>query len=175
MTLYLMDSNACIGWLRQREPKLIARIKREPPGNIVLCSVVVSELYYGAERSGAAYRASNILGPKVSKTFHAHFDSQTVARRPDRPQRIGQEHLRATALLADRDPLVRRLPGDGQRRREQSGRHEGRLRGAALHRRQAAGAGAADGHRRHERAARGPQAARRSWPGSTTACRSPSC
>ena len=61
MTLYLMDSNACIGWLRQREPKLIARIKREPPGSIVLCSVVVSELYYGAERSGAAYRASNIL------------------------------------------------------------------------------------------------------------------
>ena len=61
MMLYLMDSNACIGWLRQREPKLVARIKREPPGSIVLCSVVVGELYYGAERSGAAYRASNIL------------------------------------------------------------------------------------------------------------------
>jgi tRNA(fMet)-specific endonuclease VapC len=58
--IYLMDSNACIGWLRQNEPKLMARIAQEPPRNIVLCSVVVGELYYGAERSGAVYRASNI-------------------------------------------------------------------------------------------------------------------
>jgi tRNA(fMet)-specific endonuclease VapC len=59
--IYLMDSNACIGWLRQNEPKLMARIAQEPPGNIVLCSVVVGELYFGAERSGAARRAGNLL------------------------------------------------------------------------------------------------------------------
>jgi tRNA(fMet)-specific endonuclease VapC len=58
--IYLMDSNACIGWLRQNEPKLMARIAQEPPRNIVLCSVVVGELYFGAERSGAARRASNL-------------------------------------------------------------------------------------------------------------------
>jgi tRNA(fMet)-specific endonuclease VapC len=59
--IYLMDSNACIGWLRQNEPKLMARIAQELPANIVLCSVVVGELIFGAERSGAAHRASNLL------------------------------------------------------------------------------------------------------------------
>ena len=85
-------------------------------------------------------------------------------RRPDRPQRLGQEHVRPQALPADRGPLVGRLPGDGQRRRERPGRHEGRLRGAALRRRQAAGPRAADGRRRHQRPARGPQAAGRAGP-----------
>src|SRR5665213_2178229 len=59
--LYLLDSNACIGWMRQQEPKLVARIKREPRRNIVICSVVLGELFYGVERSGAAYRANNFL------------------------------------------------------------------------------------------------------------------
>lgn len=59
--IYLLDSNACIGWLRQNEPKLVARIKAEVPSDIVLCSVVVAELIYGAERSGATHRAANLL------------------------------------------------------------------------------------------------------------------
>lgn len=59
--IYLLDSNACIGWMRQREPNLIARIKREPPANIVICSMVIGELLYGAERSGTAHRAGNFL------------------------------------------------------------------------------------------------------------------
>jgi tRNA(fMet)-specific endonuclease VapC len=59
--IYLLDSNACIGWLRQREPKLVARIKREPRRNIVLCSVVVGELLYGVERGALAQRARSLL------------------------------------------------------------------------------------------------------------------
>jgi len=58
--IYLLDSNVCIGWLRRRNRKLVARIKREPRRNIAICSVVLGELYYGAERSGVAYRARNI-------------------------------------------------------------------------------------------------------------------
>ena len=56
---YLLDSNACIGWLRQSQPKLVARIKQELPTDIVICSVVVGELIYGAERAGTAHRANN--------------------------------------------------------------------------------------------------------------------
>ena len=44
-----------------------------------------------------------------------------------------------------------------------------------LHCRQAAGTGAADRRRCHERAARGSRAAGGIWPASITACRSPSC
>jgi tRNA(fMet)-specific endonuclease VapC len=57
---YLLDSNAWIGWLRQNRPKLVARIQQEDPADIVLCSVVLGELIYGAERSGPAHRANNL-------------------------------------------------------------------------------------------------------------------
>ncbi len=58
---FLLDSNAWIGWLRQNQPKLVVRIKQEGAGNIILCSVVLGELIYGAERSGPAHRAANLL------------------------------------------------------------------------------------------------------------------
>ncbi len=51
--------------------------------------------------------------------------------------------------------------GAGQRRRERPGRHGGRLRGAELHRGQAARRRAADGHRRDQRPGRGPAVADR--------------
>ena len=56
---YLLDSNACIGWLRQNLPKLVARIKQEDPKDIVICSVVVGELIYGVERFAPAQQANN--------------------------------------------------------------------------------------------------------------------
>jgi len=58
---FLLDSNAWIIWLRQSHPQMVARIKKEPPTNLLLCSVVVGELIYGAERSGLTHRANNLL------------------------------------------------------------------------------------------------------------------
>ena len=60
---------------------------------------------------------------------------RTLPRRPDRPLRLRQVHVRAQALSADRGPLVGLLPRPGLRRRERPGRDRRRLRGAALHRR----------------------------------------
>ena len=97
-------------------------------------------------------------------TAHEDLHPQAVPRRPDRPQRVGQEHVRPQALPADGGAVVGRLPGDGQRRREQPGRHRRGVRRAPLHRRQAAGARAADRGRCHQRPARGPQAAGRAGP-----------
>ena len=56
---YLLDSNACIGWLRHTQPNLVSRIKQEPPTNLAIRSVVVGELIYGAERATVAHRANN--------------------------------------------------------------------------------------------------------------------
>jgi tRNA(fMet)-specific endonuclease VapC len=39
----------------------VARIKQEDPTDIVICSVVVGELIYGAERAATAHRANNRL------------------------------------------------------------------------------------------------------------------
>jgi tRNA(fMet)-specific endonuclease VapC len=60
LTLYLMDTNVCIQYLRNRDPSLVARIQAHPPGEIRLCSVVVGELYYGAYKSPPAYQAANL-------------------------------------------------------------------------------------------------------------------
>lgn len=56
---YLLDSNAWIAYLRQKQPKLTQRLQREDPGDICLCSVVLGELIYGAIRSGPAHEAAN--------------------------------------------------------------------------------------------------------------------
>jgi tRNA(fMet)-specific endonuclease VapC len=48
---YLPDTNTCIAMLRGRSPQLITRWKATKASELVLCSVVVYELRYGAERS----------------------------------------------------------------------------------------------------------------------------
>jgi tRNA(fMet)-specific endonuclease VapC len=48
LTVFLLDTNVCIQYLRNRDPTLLARIQAHPPDEIRLCSVVVGELYYGA-------------------------------------------------------------------------------------------------------------------------------
>ena len=56
---YLLDTNTCIGWLRLSHPKLVMRIKQESPTDLTICSVVVSELIYGAERASPGHQANN--------------------------------------------------------------------------------------------------------------------
>jgi tRNA(fMet)-specific endonuclease VapC len=58
---YLLDTNACIGWLRHNQPQIVARIQAQTATNIVLCSVVVAELLFGVERSEPAHRANTAL------------------------------------------------------------------------------------------------------------------
>jgi tRNA(fMet)-specific endonuclease VapC len=48
---YVLDTNTCIGWMRQNQPQIVARIQAQTPTDIVLCSVVVAELRFGVERS----------------------------------------------------------------------------------------------------------------------------
>lgn len=59
MTLYLLDTNVCIQYLRNRDQGLIGRVQARPPGEILLCSIVQAELYYGAYRSPPNYQAAN--------------------------------------------------------------------------------------------------------------------
>ena len=45
---YLLDTNAWIAYLRQRNPKLMQKFLQEDPAEISLCSVVLAEPFYGA-------------------------------------------------------------------------------------------------------------------------------
>jgi tRNA(fMet)-specific endonuclease VapC len=58
---YLLDSNSCFGWLRQNQPKLMSRLQQESPSDVLLCSVVLGELIYGAFHGGAAHQVSNLV------------------------------------------------------------------------------------------------------------------
>ncbi len=51
--IYLLDTNTCIHAIRTNgNPLVKARLIATPPSEIAICTVVLGELYYGAERSG---------------------------------------------------------------------------------------------------------------------------
>ncbi len=45
--IFLLDSNACVQFLRNRHALVVQRINARRPDELRLCSVVVAELYYG--------------------------------------------------------------------------------------------------------------------------------
>ena len=52
--MYLLDTNVCIAVLNGSSQPLIARLQSHNPGDILLCSIVIAELIYGAYHSSRA-------------------------------------------------------------------------------------------------------------------------
>ncbi|MDP3878317.1 MAG: type II toxin-antitoxin system VapC family toxin [Methylobacter sp.] len=67
---YLLDSNACIVFLNKRSDKLKHRLELCQPEQILLCSVVKAELFYGAMKS-----QNPISSLAKVENFCAHFHS----------------------------------------------------------------------------------------------------
>jgi tRNA(fMet)-specific endonuclease VapC len=51
---YLLDTNACIKYLTERSEPVLTRIRKHGPSEVALCSIVKSELLYGAHKSARA-------------------------------------------------------------------------------------------------------------------------
>src|SRR5579883_949130 len=70
---YLLDTNACIVYLNGRSLKVRQRLEAQQPADIALCSIVKSELFYGAMRSNNPARTlaqlQNFFRPFVSLPF----------------------------------------------------------------------------------------------------------
>ncbi|NEO52336.1 MAG: type II toxin-antitoxin system VapC family toxin [Okeania sp. SIO3B5] len=49
--IYLLDTNACIVYLKGLNSQLKQRLESHNPRDIVVCSVVKAELFYGAKKS----------------------------------------------------------------------------------------------------------------------------
>jgi tRNA(fMet)-specific endonuclease VapC len=47
----LLDTNVCLAYLNEREPKLRKQLERLTPRDVKLCSVVKAEVFYGARNS----------------------------------------------------------------------------------------------------------------------------
>jgi len=68
---YLLDTNACVHSLRRRGNRLVRqRLGSRLPGDIVLCSVVVAELFFGAEGS-----SNPVGGRQQAEAFAAAYRS----------------------------------------------------------------------------------------------------
>ncbi|WP_390844992.1 type II toxin-antitoxin system VapC family toxin [Anatilimnocola floriformis] len=75
--IYLPDTNVCVAFLRRRSLKLIGRWQATPAQNIVLSSVIVYELRYGAERSADPAREHAKLDKFLAPYASLPFDDLT--------------------------------------------------------------------------------------------------
>lgn len=78
--IFLPDTNTCITLLRQRDDRLIARWKSVKATDIVLCSIIVYELRYGAQRSLDPEREHSKLDLFLSPFASLPFDDQCARR-----------------------------------------------------------------------------------------------
>ena len=90
---FLPDTNACIAVLRGRNRRLIPRWQLAKASEIALCSVVVYELRFGAERSANSaaehVKLDAFLHPYVSLPFDDACASKCAGIRRNL-ERIGQ-------------------------------------------------------------------------------------
>jgi tRNA(fMet)-specific endonuclease VapC len=103
--IYLLDTNACVEHLRQRNSAVIARIAATPASDIRLGSVVKAELYHGAHRSQQAQsnltKVDNFVRPFISIPFDDDAAREYGQIRADLERRgvvIGPDDLQIAAI-----------------------------------------------------------------------------
>jgi len=70
---YLLDTNTCIRYINGRAPKLRLKLPTIPMADVVVCDIVVAELFYGAAKSNtpteSLAKQQAFLQPYVSLLF----------------------------------------------------------------------------------------------------------
>jgi len=73
---FLLDTNTCIAYLTQRSSRVEARLRAAAPTDVALCSIVKSELLFGARKSAKVTenlaRLETFFRPFVSLPFDDH-------------------------------------------------------------------------------------------------------
>ena len=105
MSIFLLDSNICVDYLRDNQPVVVERIRREPTQNIRLCSVVLGELYCGAFRSADPPKNLALLhkfvGSFISLPFNdaaARIYGEERARLEKLGTKIGPHDMQIAAI-----------------------------------------------------------------------------
>jgi tRNA(fMet)-specific endonuclease VapC len=71
---YLLDTNVWVDYLNQRFPSVTARIVESDPADLALGSIVLSELRYGADKSGNPQRNHARIDLLASEAPRLDFD-----------------------------------------------------------------------------------------------------
>jgi len=72
--MYLLDTNACIQFLRDPDSAVSHRLSAVSEGEVALCTVVKAELYYGARRSADPDRSIQVLEAFFGSLVSLPFD-----------------------------------------------------------------------------------------------------
>ncbi|MDD2734412.1 MAG: type II toxin-antitoxin system VapC family toxin [Desulfuromonadaceae bacterium] len=75
---YLFDTNVCISYLNNAASPIRTRMLMLKPSQIVLCSVVEAELYYGVMKSAAPSRNLARLTPFLDQFDSLPFDNEAA-------------------------------------------------------------------------------------------------
>lgn len=99
---YLFDTNVCIRLLNNTSAPLVTRLKSVDPSEIVLCSVVLTELTFGAYRSARVAENLRLLQNFAAPYRSLAFDDSCV----DSYGRIRSDLQRAGMLIGPNDLLI---------------------------------------------------------------------
>lgn len=94
---YLLDTNTCIGWLRNNQPLIVSRVDSHDPSDLVLCSVVVGELLYGVERSDPKHQANALDRVEKLRSLFASMPFDDFA---------AEEYGKIRAILTARGQII---------------------------------------------------------------------
>jgi tRNA(fMet)-specific endonuclease VapC len=101
---YLLDTNSWVAVLRWQNAGILSHLKQYPPDDIVLCSVVLAELWFGAERSDPARQANN---RKLVDELEAKYQSFAFDNAAAREYALIRAHLsNAGQLIGPNDMLI---------------------------------------------------------------------
>lgn len=75
---YLLDTNTCIHYLNRRLERVVARLNAQDPRDIVVCSVVRAELFFGAMKSQMPNQTLTRQLAFVERFVSLPFDDQAA-------------------------------------------------------------------------------------------------
>jgi tRNA(fMet)-specific endonuclease VapC len=76
---HLLDTNSCVEELRRGpSSKIAGKLAAAAPGSVVLCSVVVAELLYGAQRSSQKARTLGQVRTFCGRFVSLAFDDRAA-------------------------------------------------------------------------------------------------
>ena len=76
---YMLDTNICIGLIRQKPQKLIRRLTRCEPGEVGVSSITIAELAFGANKSNQVEQNLSALEQFLLPIEVADFDQRASA------------------------------------------------------------------------------------------------
>ena len=76
---YLLDTNVCIRYINGRSKQVANRLQTIPPNEIVVCSIVKAELFYGSHRSRHPERSLQVQRQFLRPFLSLPFDDTAAA------------------------------------------------------------------------------------------------